>query len=422
MAGRGEGQVPEHPGRPTGGTSPPGRGGPARPASTRPSRRPEAIERHLAELRAPGTEPGVDGPGHHRPARPVRVPGRRRGASTATRPPTCARPRLPAAAAQGPRRGPGPGPARLGRAGPSRSTSGTGPCSSCSTAPGPGSPRWSGSRSATSRATTACSGCSARGPRSGWCPWAGRPAGPRPLAVAGGPAPSRPRPLAAPGRRRGGVPQHPGRPAQPPGGVGRAWPTCRAGRARATWSAPTSSATRAPATCWPTGPTSGWSRSCSATSPSPPPRSTPSSARTTCAASYERAHPRAGRSPAQVGSATVPSDAPTDRLPPAARDERAPAADPSCRVGFGETGGLDYDPNFADSSQVTAERGEAEVLAGQLQRDPGRGGPGPRPARGRQLRPMRGRAARPSSRRGSRPCRPPGSASITPAGPERPGR
>ena len=29
-------------------------------------------------------------------------------------------------------------------------------------------------------------------------------------------------------------------------------------------------------------------------------------------------------------------------------------------------GGLDYDPNFADSSQVTAERGEAEVLAGQL--------------------------------------------------------
>ena len=29
-------------------------------------------------------------------------------------------------------------------------------------------------------------------------------------------------------------------------------------------------------------------------------------------------------------------------------------------------GALDYDPNFADSSQVTAERGEAEVLAVQL--------------------------------------------------------
>jgi RNA polymerase-binding transcription factor DksA len=38
-------------------------------------------------------------------------------------------------------------------------------------------------------------------------------------------------------------------------------------------------------------------------------------------------------------------------------------------LGFGEAGegvGLDYDPNFADSSQVTAERGEAGVLAGQL--------------------------------------------------------
>ncbi len=35
-------------------------------------------------------------------------------------------------------------------------------------------------------------------------------------------------------------------------------------------------------------------------------------------------------------------------------------------LGFGESGGLHYDPNFADSSQVTAERGEAEVLAGQL--------------------------------------------------------
>ncbi len=35
-------------------------------------------------------------------------------------------------------------------------------------------------------------------------------------------------------------------------------------------------------------------------------------------------------------------------------------------LGFGGDGGLDYDPNFADSSQVTAERGEAEALAGQL--------------------------------------------------------
>jgi DnaK suppressor protein len=32
-------------------------------------------------------------------------------------------------------------------------------------------------------------------------------------------------------------------------------------------------------------------------------------------------------------------------------------------LGHGEGSGLDYDSNFADSSQVTAERGEAEALA-----------------------------------------------------------
>jgi len=35
-------------------------------------------------------------------------------------------------------------------------------------------------------------------------------------------------------------------------------------------------------------------------------------------------------------------------------------------IGHGESGGLDYDSNFADTSQVTAERGEAEALAGEL--------------------------------------------------------
>jgi RNA polymerase-binding transcription factor DksA len=35
-------------------------------------------------------------------------------------------------------------------------------------------------------------------------------------------------------------------------------------------------------------------------------------------------------------------------------------------LGFGEGGLLDYDSNFADSSQVTAERGEAEALASSL--------------------------------------------------------
>lgn len=36
-------------------------------------------------------------------------------------------------------------------------------------------------------------------------------------------------------------------------------------------------------------------------------------------------------------------------------------------LGFGDGGGgLAYDANFADTSQVTAERGEAEALAGSL--------------------------------------------------------
>ena len=35
-------------------------------------------------------------------------------------------------------------------------------------------------------------------------------------------------------------------------------------------------------------------------------------------------------------------------------------------LGLGESGSLSYDPNFADTSQVTAERGEAEVLALEL--------------------------------------------------------
>jgi len=37
-------------------------------------------------------------------------------------------------------------------------------------------------------------------------------------------------------------------------------------------------------------------------------------------------------------------------------------------LGFGQAGatGLDYDSNFADSSQVSAERGESEALVGEL--------------------------------------------------------
>ena len=38
----------------------------------------------------------------------------------------------------------------------------------------------------------------------------------------------------------------------------------------------------------------------------------------------------------------------------------------SLRAELAELGGLDYDANFADTSQVTAERGETEVLANNL--------------------------------------------------------
>jgi len=36
------------------------------------------------------------------------------------------------------------------------------------------------------------------------------------------------------------------------------------------------------------------------------------------------------------------------------------------RLGHGDDADLDFDENFADSGQVTAERGEVEALSGQL--------------------------------------------------------
>ncbi len=47
-------------------------------------------------------------------------------------------------------------------------------------------------------------------------------------------------------------------------------------------------------------------------------------------------------------------------------DEQAQLSQKLAELGFGNEGGLDYDSNFADTSQVTAERGEAETLAVQL--------------------------------------------------------
>jgi len=63
----------------------------------------------------------------------------------------------------------------------------------------------------------------------------------------------------------------------------------------------------------------------------------------------------------------VPSDAPPIDYRQLLENERRQLQSELSELGFGEGGGLHYDPNFADSSQVTAERGEAGVLAGQLQ-------------------------------------------------------
>lgn len=67
----------------------------------------------------------------------------------------------------------------------------------------------------------------------------------------------------------------------------------------------------------------------------------------------------------------MPSDAPTSSAPTTdyrqlLEVERRQLQGELSELGYGDGGGLDYDPNFADSSQVTAERGEAEVLAVQL--------------------------------------------------------
>ena len=62
----------------------------------------------------------------------------------------------------------------------------------------------------------------------------------------------------------------------------------------------------------------------------------------------------------------MPSDAPAIDYRQLLEDEQRHLLSELSELGHGEGGGLHYDPNFADSSQVTAERGEAGVLAVQL--------------------------------------------------------
>lgn len=47
-------------------------------------------------------------------------------------------------------------------------------------------------------------------------------------------------------------------------------------------------------------------------------------------------------------------------------EERGSLSRQLAELGYGEEGKIEYDSNFADTSQVTAERGEAEALASQL--------------------------------------------------------
>jgi RNA polymerase-binding transcription factor DksA len=61
----------------------------------------------------------------------------------------------------------------------------------------------------------------------------------------------------------------------------------------------------------------------------------------------------------------VPNDAPTVDYRALLEEERRDLQAKLEELGVGGVG-LTYDSNFADSSQVTAERGEVEVLAGQL--------------------------------------------------------
>jgi RNA polymerase-binding transcription factor DksA len=48
------------------------------------------------------------------------------------------------------------------------------------------------------------------------------------------------------------------------------------------------------------------------------------------------------------------------------QEERDRVREQLARLGHGDDANLDFDENFADSGQVTAERGEVEALSGQL--------------------------------------------------------
>src|SRR5205807_8140184 len=111
--------------------------------------------------------------------------------------------------------------------------------------------------------------------------------------------------------------------------------------------------------------TSGPSRGSWATPPFRRPRSIHGSPPSACGRSTTKLirAPRLGN----AGSLSpMPGDATQSDLRASLEEERSSLRAQLAELGFGENGGLDYDQNFADSSQVTAERGEAEALAKSL--------------------------------------------------------
>jgi DnaK suppressor protein len=62
----------------------------------------------------------------------------------------------------------------------------------------------------------------------------------------------------------------------------------------------------------------------------------------------------------------VPEETPTAEFRDLLQEERAELLTKLTELGSGDGSGLTYDSNFADSSQVTAERSEAEALVASL--------------------------------------------------------
>src|SRR4029453_18116113 len=132
-------------------------------------------------------------------------------------------------------------------------------------------------------------------------------------------------------------------------GPGRSCVTTATRWGWATASRPMSCVTRAPPTCSTTALTSAWCRSCSATRPSPPRRCTPKSPPNGSGGGTSRPT----RAPPARNLAGMATDAVLADLRAALENERDTLSQQLRDLGFGEgETGLEYDSNFADSSQV----------------------------------------------------------------------